>query len=109
MIIFMSMGVVAHSVPNYIGAQAASAGASISGPSGPLVAQLPDGSYPPVQHSAALPSSGSFVGAVEGLMQAVYAYGGAMLFSEFMAEMKRPRDFIKAMVFAQAFIYFFYM
>lgn len=109
LIIFMSMGVAAHSDPNYAAAQGASAGAAVSGPGGPLVAQLPDGSYPPVQHSAGLPVAGNFIGAVEGLMQAVYAYGGAMLFTEFMSEMKRPRDFIKAMWGAQAFIYFFYM
>jgi hypothetical protein len=42
-------------------------------------------------------------------MQAVYSYGGAMLFIEFMAEMKRPFDFWKGMICAQAFIYVFYM
>jgi hypothetical protein len=42
-------------------------------------------------------------------MQAVYAYGGAMLFTEFMAEMRRPRDFWKGMICAQSFIYFVYI
>lgn len=42
-------------------------------------------------------------------MQGVYAYGGAMLFTEFMSEMKRPRDFLKASCAATGFIYFFYM
>ena len=42
-------------------------------------------------------------------MQAVYSYGGAMLFVEFMAEMRRPFDFWKGMVLAQAFIYVVYM
>jgi hypothetical protein len=42
-------------------------------------------------------------------MQAVYAYGGAMLFCEFMSEMRRPRDFLKGMIAAQAFIYVCYM
>lgn len=42
-------------------------------------------------------------------MQGVYAYGGAMLFNEFMSEMRRPRDFIKALVCAQTFIYLCYM
>ena len=50
-----------------------------------------------------------FTVSVTGLMQAVYSYGGAMLFIEFMSEMKRPFDFWKGMIFAQAFIYFFYM
>lgn len=97
LIIFLTMGVAAHSAPNYDAAQAASAGAVISGPGGPLVAQLPDGSYPPIQTSAKLPVGGNFGAAVTGLMQAVYSYGGAMLFTEFMSEMRRPYDFIKAM------------
>jgi hypothetical protein len=42
-------------------------------------------------------------------MQAVFAYGGAMVFPEFMSEMKRPKDFLTAMWAAQAFIYFWYM
>ena len=42
-------------------------------------------------------------------MQAVYSYGGAMLFLEFMSEMKRPFDFWKGMICAQTFIYFCYM
>ena len=42
-------------------------------------------------------------------MQGVYAYGGAQLFIEFMAEMRRPTDFIKAMWGAQFFIYTCYM
>ena len=50
-----------------------------------------------------------FTVAVEGLMIAVFAYGGATVFTEFMAEMKRPFDFWKGMIFAQLFIYFFYM
>lgn len=109
LVIFITMGVSANSPPNYTGAQAASAGATISGPGGALVGPLPDGSYPPIQTSAGLPDTGNFVGSVTGLMQAVYAYGGAMLFPEFMSEMKRPMDFIKAMWGAQLFIYFFYM
>jgi hypothetical protein len=39
----------------------------------------------------------------------VYAYAGAQLFIEFMAELKRPRDFLKAMWGAQFFIYACYM
>ncbi|KAF4555622.1 Transmembrane amino acid transporter-like protein 11 [Elsinoe fawcettii] len=109
LIIFLTMGVAAHSAPNYDAAQSASAGAVISGPGGPLVAQLPDGSFPPITTSAKLPVGGNFGAAVTGLMQAVYSYGGAMLFTEFMSEMRRPYDFIKAMWGAQAFIYFFYM
>lgn len=68
------------------------------------------GIYPAIQTSAGLPPDAlGFTGSVNGLMQAVYAYGGAMLFVEFMAEMKRPRDFWKGMIFAQAFIYVCYV
>ncbi|KAF2226910.1 transmembrane amino acid transporter protein-domain-containing protein [Elsinoe ampelina] len=109
LVIFLTMGVTAHYPPNYDAAQSTSAGAAISGPGGELVAQLPDGSYPPIATSAKLPVGGNFGAAVTGLMQAVYSYGGAMLFTEFMSEMRRPYDFIKAMWGAQAFIYFFYM
>lgn len=42
-------------------------------------------------------------------MQAVYAYGGAMLFTAFMSEMRRPHDFVKGMWGAQFFIYVCYM
>ena len=31
-------------------------------------------------------------------MNMVFAYGGAMIFPEFMAEMRRPMDFWKGMV-----------
>lgn len=107
LIMFITMGVVAHSPPNYAAAQGASAGAALGGT---MVTMLPDGSYPPVQTFAGLPpSTEGFIGSVNGLMQAVYAYGGAMLFIEFMAEMKRPRDFWKGMICAQAFIYIVYI
>lgn len=67
------------------------------------------GAYPPVIHYNGLPDPSSLVGSINGLMQGVYAYGGAQLFIEFMAEMRRPTDFIKAMWGAQFFIYTCYM
>ncbi len=42
-------------------------------------------------------------------MSGVFAYGGAQLFIEIMAEMRRPWDFIKAMWSAQLFIYVVYV
>ena len=105
-IIITSMGVVAHSGPNYI-AVGGSAGAALGGLS---VTPDANGNFPPIVHSAGLPpSTQGFIGAVDGLMQAVYAYGGAMLFTEFMSEMKRPRDFWKGMICAQGFIYIVYI
>lgn len=38
-------------------------------------------------------------------MQIVYSYGGAMMFVNFMAEMRRPFDFIKGMALAQIVIF----
>lgn len=35
---------------------------------------------------------------VNGIMNMVFAYGGAMIFPEFLAEMRRPMDFWKGMV-----------
>ncbi|KAJ4424393.1 hypothetical protein N0V82_000913 [Gnomoniopsis sp. IMI 355080] len=107
LVMFISMGVFAHSEPNYDAAQAGSAGAATGGSS---VAQLPNGSYPPVvTYGTVPPSDNGFIGSVVGLMQGVYAYAGAQLFIEFMAELQRPRDFLKVMWGSQFFIYAVYM
>lgn len=103
---FITMGGAAHYEPNYASWRSAS-GAVING--GLSVTQLPDGSWPPVQTSGGLPHSDNFAGTISGAMQAVFAYGGAMVFPEFMAEMKRPKDFLTGMWAAQLFIYFWYM
>jgi hypothetical protein len=81
----------------------------------------------PISTSAGERPGLDFTVAVEGLMLAVFSYvsdffliynirtkltrfeGGATVFTEFMAEMRRPFDFWKGMLFAQLFIYFFYM
>ncbi|KAK3368691.1 transmembrane amino acid transporter [Podospora didyma] len=55
-------------------------------------------------------SGGSgFVGSLNGLNQAVYSYGGSMIFAAFMAEMRHPHDFWKALLIAEVFIYVVYM
>ena len=105
LIIFITMGVAAHSSPLY-SASASSAGYAVN-PN--LVTPDSNGNYPPLQHSAGLPDPSNFGASVNGLMQAVYAYGGAMIFVEFMSEMRYPRDFIKGMWGAQLFIYVCYM
>jgi hypothetical protein len=106
LIMFITMGVMAHSPPNYAISVLGSAGSAVN-----LTTITPDANmdYPPVIHYNGLPSSSGFIGAINGLMQGVYAYAGAQLFIEFMAEMKRPRDFLKAMWGAQFFIYTCYM
>jgi len=103
---FITMGAAAHSAPNYAGSSQ-SAGAIID--NGALITPDANGNFPAVQTSGGLPDTGGFVGSVAGAMQAIFAYGGAMIFPEFMAEMKRPRDFLKAMWAAQAFIYIWYV
>ena len=91
-VIISTMAIMAHSNPNYVAANKAY--------------MIDPG---PVVTTAGPPDGVDFQGQIVGLMQAVYSYGGAMLFVEFMAEMKRPLDFWKGMICAQVFIYFIYM
>lgn len=107
MVIFITMGVMAHSPPNYSIAVLGSAGSAVN-----MSSITPDpvtGVYPPIIHYNGLPDPNSLVGSLNGLLQGVFAYGGAQLFIEFMAEMRRPHDFIKAMWGAQFFIYSVYL
>lgn len=92
LVLIFTTAVVFHSDPNYDAALA-----NNNAPKGPVVT------------TAGPPEGVGFQGQVVGLMQAVYSYGGAMLFVEFMAEMKRPYDFWKGMVFAQTFIFSCYI
>ena len=79
LLIFMSMGFVSHSPPNF-----ESARASFGIEPGPVET-----------HKF---GTGPLFAKVNGIMNMVFAYGGAMIFPEFMAEMRRPMDFWKAMV-----------
>ncbi|GAA6061497.1 hypothetical protein JCM10212_000201 [Sporobolomyces blumeae] len=85
LIIFLSMGFIAHTPPNYAAAKAS--GIDYSGP-------------PKVVAVVSLP----IFAQVNGVFNMVFAYGGAMIFPEIMAEMRRPRDFIKGMAIAQLVI-----
>ncbi|OJJ51821.1 hypothetical protein ASPZODRAFT_127952 [Penicilliopsis zonata CBS 506.65] len=105
LVIFITMGVIAHSPPNYAIATLGSAGTLVDPAS---ITQLADGSWPPIIHYTGMPPN-SLVGSINGLLSAVLAYAGVQLFVEFLAEMKRPRDFIKAMWGAQFFIYAVYL
>jgi len=64
---------------------------------------------PPVITSGSAPDGIDFSGQVLGLMQAVFSYGGAMVYCEFMSEMRRPFDFWKALLIAEAFIFSVYI
>lgn len=89
-IIILSVGFIAHSSPNYAGAKA-SYGIS-EGP----VRTTAFASYP-------------FYQQVNGAMNIVYAYGGATIFPQIIAEMRRPMDYLKAFTLAQALIFVIYV
>lgn len=63
----------------------------------------------PILHYVSVNPAVGFQGQIIGLMQAVYSYGGAMLYCEFMSEMKKPWDFFKAQLCAEAFIFSCYL
>ena len=105
LVIFITMGVIANSPPNYAISVLGSAGGAVDPDS---ITPDDNGVYPPIMHYNSLPPNG-LVGSINGLLSGVLAYAGAQLFVEFLAEMKRPRDFIKAMWGAQFFIYTVYL
>lgn len=92
-VIIMTMVVVHRYPPNYEAVQA---------------------SYPtitkgPVKTSGYWPSSSTLNDKVTAMMNGVFAYGGATLFNELMAEMRRPYDFWKGFICAEIFIYSCYL
>lgn len=91
-VIFMTMGIVANSSPNYEAVFASY--------------QIPQG---PIKTSGGVPDGLTFVDNINGLMQAVYSYGGATMFCELMAEMRRPWDFWKGLIVADIFIFLCYI
>ncbi|KAK5153779.1 hypothetical protein LTR04_006162, partial [Oleoguttula sp. CCFEE 6159] len=93
-VMILTMAVVTHSDPNY---DAASTAFGID---------KGDGT---VHTTAGPPATVDFTGQIVGLMQAVYSYGGAMLYCEFMSEMRKPCDFWKALLIADSFIYIVYL
>ncbi|KAI1436017.1 transmembrane amino acid transporter protein-domain-containing protein [Xylaria sp. CBS 124048] len=103
--LFVSMGAIAHNPPNFSIATLGSVGSTIDPTS-----IMPDanGNYPPVVTYAGLPTK-NLIGSINGLLSGVLAYAGLQLFIEFMAEMRRPHDFLKAMFVAQVVIYVVYV
>ncbi|KAG2066629.1 hypothetical protein BDR04DRAFT_1106441 [Suillus decipiens] len=89
-VLIMTMAFVANSPPNYV------------------AAGVPAGTIPPPVMTQAI-NLQPFQTQLEGIMQIVFSYGGAMIFIEFMAEMRRPMDFWKAMAVSQIFIFVVYM
>ncbi|KAK2467304.1 hypothetical protein APHAL10511_000539 [Amanita phalloides] len=79
------MGAIAHSAPNYPAVQR-----SLGINPGPVI----------TQNFVSLP----LYLKVNGVMNMVFAYSGAMIFPEIMAEMKRPMDFWKNLALVQTII-----
>lgn len=90
-IIFATMAIIGKSSPNYHAAQQ----------------QNGIFSQEPVYHAAF--SGNPISKQIVAVMQMVYAYGGAMIFVEMLAEMRRPWDFWKGMASAQALIFSVYL
>ncbi|WYZ38135.1 hypothetical protein EsH8_III_000049 [Colletotrichum jinshuiense] len=100
LVIFICMGVVAHSPPNFAATQASFGDAFGPGPVVTYAGTPPSG----------MASGGSgFLGSMNGLNQAVYSYGGCLIFAAFMAEMRHPMDFWKALLCGEVFIYTCYL
>jgi hypothetical protein len=100
LIIFIVMGVAANSAPNIAAVQASTPNFDTTQPVHRYAGTPPDG--------AATGGSG-FVGSLNGLNQAVYSYGGAMLFISFLSEMRHPWDFWKGILCADIFIFVVYL
>ncbi len=94
------MGVAANYPPNFV-ATAASFGSNFA--EGPIYTYA--GTPPPGMAGG----GDGFIGSLNGLNQAVYSYGGAMLFFNFLSETRHPWDFWKGLICAQVFIYICYM
>lgn len=90
LVILLSVGFIAHSPPNY-----ASAKAAYGIPQGAVVKQT-FATYP-------------FYERINGVMNIVYAYGGATIFAQIIAEMRRPMEFLKSFSLAQAIIFAIYV
>jgi hypothetical protein len=111
---FMAIGVAATSAPNYA-TMFGSFGAGGS-PFGTVNFPCGDASCPiPIQKFGGQPPDGfasggtGFLGTYQGINTIIYAYGGAMLFFNLLAEMRNPWDFWKGMLCADIFIYLVYM
>lgn len=99
-VMFICVGVAVSSRPNFVSTQAQYG--PRFGP-GPVVTSF---NLPPDGYA----SGGSrLVGTANGILQAVCANGGAMLFVAFLAEMRRPTDFWKALLCAELLIYILYI
>ncbi|RAL13124.1 uncharacterized protein BO97DRAFT_450505 [Aspergillus homomorphus CBS 101889] len=63
----------------------------------------------PIVKSVNWPATNTLYDRMTAVMNCVFAYGGATLFNELMAEMRRPFDFWKGFLCAEVFIYVCYL
>lgn len=91
-VVFSTMGIAGTKPPNYVG------GAKQNG--------LPN-STDPVRTRAI--ENVPFQTQLNAVMNIVYSYGGAMVFVEFLSEMRKPREFLKGMLSAQGVIFVCYL
>jgi hypothetical protein len=63
----------------------------------------------PVVTSANWPVDANLQDKVNGMMNCIFAFGGATIFYELMAEMRRPYDFWKGFIISEIFIYSCYL
>lgn len=96
-VIIVTMAVVAHLGPNFNAAKGTRSDGNI----------VPG---PVATHAIIyMKNKTVFTNQLSACMNIVYSYGGAMVFIEFMSEMRRPWDFWKGMISAQAFIFVVYL
>ncbi|KAG5367071.1 hypothetical protein CJU89_1518 [Yarrowia sp. B02] len=91
-VVFATMGIAATKPPNYVG--------------GAQQNNLPN-STDPVRTKAI--EEYPFQDQLGAVMNIVYSYGGAMVFVEFLSEMRKPREFLKGMLSAQGVIFVCYL
>ena len=112
---FIAIGLSATHPPNYA-TMFGSFGATVNVPFGAV--NFPNGTvspHAPIRTFAGTPPYGyasggqGFLGSFQGINNIIYAYGGAMLFFNLLAEMRNPWDFWKGMLVADIFIYLVYM
>jgi hypothetical protein len=94
------MGVIANSPPNFEAVEASF---------GPAFAEGPIKTYAGFPPSGMQSGGEGLIGSMNGVNQAVYAFAGAILFFNFLAEMRNPWDFWKSLICAQSFIFVCYM
>ncbi|KAF2788446.1 putative amino acid transporter [Melanomma pulvis-pyrius CBS 109.77] len=94
-VMILTVVTVSRNPPNYVASEASNGRGRDFGPI--------------ATYASAPPYSEGFKTGVSGLMQAVYSYGGSLIFCEFLSEMRKPADFWKALLVAQSFIFTVYL